>query len=130
MIVFSRAVYKGTSMLFYTSPTGEVFAFETEEDRQTYGPKDLVKMTARQVEDHLNPPPKLEDLQKQARFQRDVALQDVLWKVERHSQEQALQLEPSLSAQQYLALLAYIQALRDYPQQDSWWTLELPQPPA
>ena len=45
-------------MLYYKSKTGEIFAYETEEERQEWGSDDLVKMTDDEVEAHLNPPAK------------------------------------------------------------------------
>lgn len=43
-------------MLYYKNPIGEVFAYETEADRQQYGAPELVAMTAAELEVHLNPP--------------------------------------------------------------------------
>ena len=43
-------------MIYYKSNTGEVFAYETEEERQEWGSPELVKMTPEEVEAHLNPP--------------------------------------------------------------------------
>gem|GEM_PF-7090391 len=37
--------------------SGEVFAYETESDREKYGAKELVIMTQQEIEAHLNPPP-------------------------------------------------------------------------
>lgn len=45
-------------MIYHKSNTGEVFAYETEEERQEWGSDDLVKMTDDEVEAHLNPPAK------------------------------------------------------------------------
>lgn len=45
-------------MIYYKSKTGEVFAYETEQERQEWGSDDLVKMTDDEVEAHLNPPAK------------------------------------------------------------------------
>lgn len=45
-------------MKFYKhTKTGEVYAYETEADREKYGDKDLVKMAAQEIDAHLNPPP-------------------------------------------------------------------------
>lgn len=41
--------YKNTS-------TGEVFAYETEQERDEWGASDLVKMTQSEIDAHLNPP--------------------------------------------------------------------------
>lgn len=51
------------------------------------------------------------------RQQRDTLLNAELWKLQRHEQEKALGISTTLSEQEYLALLQYIQNLRDIPQQ-------------
>lgn len=43
-------------MIYYKSKTGEVFAYETEEERKEWGSPELVKMTKTEIEAHLNPP--------------------------------------------------------------------------
>ena len=44
-------------MIYYiNSETGEVFAFETDAERNKFGPPGLVPMTPEQMEAHLNPP--------------------------------------------------------------------------
>lgn len=44
-------------MIYYSHPTtGAVFAYETEADRNQFGPAELLPMTPEQVEAHLNPP--------------------------------------------------------------------------
>lgn len=53
-------------MKHYKNPTtGEVFAYETEEERLQWGAEDLVAMTAAEVEAHLNPQPTSEQVQAQ-----------------------------------------------------------------
>lgn len=49
----------GDSVMKYykNKNSGEVFAYETESDREKYGAKELVKMTQQEIEAHLNPPP-------------------------------------------------------------------------
>lgn len=37
--------------------TGEVFAYESEQERQEWGAPELVEMTPEEVDAHLNPPP-------------------------------------------------------------------------
>lgn len=65
-----------------------------------------------------------------AREERDQAMQKVLWKAERHAQQKTAGLEADLTESQYVDLLVYIQALRDYPQQGSEWYLNnLPEEP-
>lgn len=43
-------------MLFFKSKDGNVYAYETQEDRDTYGDSDLAPMTPEEEDDHLNPP--------------------------------------------------------------------------
>ena len=51
------------------------------------------------------------------RAKRDELLNNVLWKVQRHEQEKTLGIDTTLTDEQYMALLEYIQALRELPQQ-------------
>ncbi len=44
-------------MLYFKHENGDVFAYETQEERDEFGPDDLVPMTEAEVEAHLNPPP-------------------------------------------------------------------------
>ena len=64
------------------------------------------------------PPPTTEELFDRLRGQRDAHINSVLWMRERHSDELALGTEPTLTPEQYTALLTYIQALRDLPAQE------------
>lgn len=44
-------------MIYFKHPeTGEVFAYETEQDRQEWGAQELVEMTPDEVDAHLSPP--------------------------------------------------------------------------
>lgn len=44
-------------MKYYkNTETGEVYAYETEEERQEWGAPELVEMTPAEVDAHLNPP--------------------------------------------------------------------------
>lgn len=54
------------------------------------------------------------------RQERDRLLNAELWKLQRHEQEKALSLPTTLTDEQYLDLLKYIQLLRDLPQQDNF----------
>lgn len=51
------------------------------------------------------------------RQKRDSLLNAELWKIQRHEQEKMLGIETTLSDEQYITLLQYIQALRNIPQQ-------------
>ena len=116
-------------MIYYKDKNGEVFAYETEQERNEWGAPDLVELTKKQLEAHLNPKPTVEQLTQEARYKRDSALQDVLWIVDRHNQQIQIGIEPTLTEEQYTDLLTYIQALRDYPQQPDYWLKELPECP-
>lgn len=50
-------------MNYFKCPTTEeVFAYETESEREQFGAHDLVAMTQQEVDAHLNPPPTAEDI--------------------------------------------------------------------
>ena len=63
------------------------------------------------------PPPTTEELFARLRDQRYTRINSVLWMRERHADELELGTEPTLTPEQYTALLTYIQALRDIPAQ-------------
>ena len=42
---------------FKNAVTGEVFSYETQAEREAFGPPDLVAMTIEEVSAHLNPTP-------------------------------------------------------------------------
>ena len=114
-------------MIYYKSKTGEVFAYETEAERQEWGAPELVKMTKTEIEAHLNPTPTPEQLANTARAERDRLIESVRWRIERHSDELALGSEPTEPLE---PLLQYTQALRDVPQQTGFpESVEWPQCP-
>ena len=94
--------------------TGEVYAYETEEERQEWGAPDLVAMTPSDVCAHLTPIPTSDQLADTARAERDRLIESVRWRIERHNDELALGSEPTEPLE---PLLRYTQALRDVPQQ-------------
>jgi hypothetical protein len=50
-------------MKYYKHPeTGEVFAYENEQERQAWGAPELVEMTPKEIDAHLNPPPTAEQI--------------------------------------------------------------------
>lgn len=107
---------------FKNQSTGEVFAYETTNERDKYGASDLVEMTADEINAHLNPTPTTEQLASNERVWRDrqIAATDYL----------AMPDYPLTDAQRG-ELYAYRQALRDWPSADSFPTADnRPQPPA
>ena len=101
-------------MIYYKNTQGEVYAYETEAERDQWGAPDLAAMTPSEVDVHLNPKPTLEQLAVTARAKRDQLIESVRWRIERHSDELALGSEPTEPLE---PLLQYTQALRDVPQQ-------------
>ncbi len=100
-------------MNYYKDNQNNVFAYS---DIQT--PKDgLTKITEQEALELTNPPPTTEELFARLRNQRDAHINSVLWMRERHTDELELGTEPTLTPEQYTALLTYIQALRDLPAQ-------------
>ncbi len=59
----------------------------------------------------------LERAKKEVRTERDSLIQEVEWRVRRHQDEVALELEVT---EPIIPLLEYIQALRDVPQQEGF----------
>lgn len=71
-----------TTMKYYKNKeTGEVFAYESEQERQEWGSPDLVELTPEEIDTLLNPPPAPLPVPKQvSRAQGKVALiQAGLW---------------------------------------------------
>lgn len=44
-------------MIYFKTPSGEVFAYETAAQREQFGPLDLIAMTPSEIAAHLAPPP-------------------------------------------------------------------------
>lgn len=64
-------------MIYYRhKKTGEVFAYETEQERQEWGPPELVEMTPEEVDAHLNPPIPADTRRKEAKDAIDAAAGD------------------------------------------------------
>lgn len=61
-------------MKHYKSESGEVFAFELDGSQDEYIPEGAKKMTAKQVEAHINPLPTIEQLKAAERSWRDIEL--------------------------------------------------------
>lgn len=107
--------------------TGEVYAYESEEERQGWGAPDLVGLTKTEIDTHLKPAPTTEQLANTARAKRDRLVESVRWRIERHSDELSLNTEPTEPLE---PLLQYVQSLRDVPQQTGFpESVEWPQCP-
>lgn len=95
-------------MVYYKNPkTGEVYAYETVQERKEFGPSELVKMTHVEVEAHLNPPP-TEESEREARDALLLSLDVIASNPLRWS---------ALSEEQKVILGCYRQELLDIPQQ-------------
>lgn len=79
--------------------------------------KEWVALTKKETEAHLNPQPTTEQLADTARAERDRLIESFRWRIERHSDELALGIEPTEPLE---PLLQYVQALRDVPQQEGF----------
>lgn len=77
------------------------------------------------------PPPSEDTLSTQARRRRDAAIGDVRWLIDRHRDELALGLTPTLLHEDYLLVLEHVQALRDISSQSGFpAAIQWPAPPA
>ena len=104
-------------MKYYKNTNGDVFAYETEEDRQEWGSPDLVEMTKKEIDEHLNPTPTADQLSVQARAKRDHLINSFIWRINRHRDEVDLGLETTEPLE---PLLQHVQALRDVPSQQGF----------
>lgn len=66
------------------------------------------------------PPPSAEAQAAEARRRRDAEIAAVRWLVERHRDEQALQIATTLRPEDYRLVQEHVQALRDVPEQDGF----------
>lgn len=72
-----------------------------------------------------------EALAAMARRRRDAAIAKVRWMIERHTDEVALGIAPSLASAEFITLLQHVQALRDVPSQSGFpAAITWPEPPA
>lgn len=69
----------------------------------------------------VNRPEKsIEQKSEEARAERDRRLDAMRWRIERYQTQEAAGLETTDTAEQYRAILLYVQALRDVPEQASF----------
>lgn len=63
--------------------------------------------------------------EEEIRVERDKAINSILWRVERYNQQKQLGIETTDSESEYIAILQYIQYLRDVPAQPDFPSVEL-----
>lgn len=98
-------------MKYFKSMSGEVFAYENEDERQKWGARDLVEMTPEEIEAHLNPVPSAEELASDARARRDALLAASDWVTLR-----AIETGEDVPGE----WATYRQSLRDVPEQSKF----------
>ena len=76
--------------------------------------KTMTELTGADLDEHLKPISTSEQLADTARAERDLLIESVRWRIERHRDELAL---GSVPTEPLEPLLQYTQALRDVPQQ-------------
>lgn len=64
-----------------------------------------------------------------AKQQRDAAIDSSMWFVQRHNSQKQLNIETSITDQQFTELLTYHQDLRDWPGQPGWPDIDMPSTP-
>ena len=66
------------------------------------------------------PPPSDDDLAKAARQKRDALIAAIQWRIERYSQQKTLGIKTADTEEWYRSALAYVQHLRDIPEQQGF----------
>lgn len=69
------------------------------------------------LEEYKEPEKTTEELAQEKRAERDSTINAILWRVERYNQQKQLGIETTDSESEYIAILQYIQYLRDLPEQ-------------
>ena len=64
-------------------------------------------------------------LAQEKRAERDAAINSILWRVERYSQQKQLGIATTDSENEYVKILQYIQYLRDLPEQAGFPNVEI-----
>ncbi len=69
--------------------------------------------------------PAIEQYKENKRYERDVMIEKYEWRLSRYERQKAIGIETTDSEETYIKLCQYIQELRDLPEKDKWWELEL-----
>lgn len=77
------------------------------------------------LEEYKEPEKTIEELKSEKRAERDNLINSILWRVERYNQQKQLEIETTDSESEYIAILQYIQYLRDVPEQAGFPLVEL-----
>lgn len=112
-------------MKYYKSMQGEVYAYETEEERQEWGTTDLIALTSEEVDSLLNPVPTVEQLASSVRYERDKALKVLDEVVSNPLRFSELLEEQRLEAATYRKLLLGVPQQKGFPT-----TYEMPEAPS
>ena len=67
----------------------------------------------------------IEQYKQMKRAERDAMIEKYEWRLSRYERQKAIGIETSDSEEVYLELCRYIQDLRDLPEKDKWWEIEL-----
>lgn len=67
----------------------------------------------------------VESTKQKIRDERDNLINSILWRIERYNQQKQLEIETTDSESEYIAILQYIQYLRDVPAQPDFPSVEL-----
>lgn len=102
----------GTNTAFYES-----IGMEEMDVEQAYDGAWYVKGYA--------PSKPMDVLAQEKRAERDATINSILWRVERYSQQKQLGIITTDSESEYIAILQYIQYLRDVPAQPDFPSVEL-----
>lgn len=134
--------------MYYSPTTGTFYAREVHGDNM---PEDVVEISKQAYNELLDgralgrvivmgdsgtpvladPPPKTQqEIENEARSQRDGALDATDWIVQRHQDQLAVGVETTITDNEYKELQEYRQALRLWPEQEGWPKIDMPPPPA
>lgn len=105
-------------MKYFKDDDGNIFGYASDGSQDHCIPDGLTAISEVEALLLASPPPSITQLHAMERIWRDDALSDVRWLRERHRDEQDMQLATTLTGEQFAELLAYLQALRDWPQSE------------